>query len=109
MAASSSERVLIVNISHTEAPRVLKAQLDKVQGARGAGKAGSVRASDELHLSDEATEMQYVKERVSNLPDMRTNLVKQFKRQVEAGSYEVKGSEVVDSMFASALQGQTGA
>ena len=82
--------------------------MDKVHGVRGASKAGSVRASDELHLSDEATEIQYIKEQVSSLPDMRMNLVNQFKRQVQAGSYKADGAEVADSMFASALLGQTG-
>ena len=96
-----------MNISHTEAPKVFKSQLDKVHGVRYTSKASSTRASEELVLSDKATEMQLAKENISNIPDMRVDVVKRFKRQVEAGSYGVSGMEVADSMFASALQSRT--
>lgn len=59
--------------------------------------------SDKLNLSREAQEMKRIREVLAQTPDVRVEKVKQLKKSIQLGTYEVKGEEIAEKFVQSQL------
>jgi flagellar biosynthesis anti-sigma factor FlgM len=87
-----------MNITNTQVNQVSPVSLQKVTSG-SVRVTGQSSTSDELIMSKLATEAQAVKQRITGLPEVRTDLVEHIKDAISDGSYQVSGSEVASSMF----------
>ena len=61
---------------------------------------------DKVILSPEAREIQDAKRQLENIPDIRSEKVGEIQRQLESGTYEVKGDQVAVKMITESLINQ---
>lgn len=69
-------------------------------GADAAGRKG-----DTVELSRNAEQFARVSEALQKLPDIRVEKVEQLKKQIAAGEYRVKASDVAEKMLMSMKKG----
>lgn len=94
-------------ISHSQLEKVLKAygsslaKTEKTE-AQGRSKATGLDKKvikDSFTLSAEARELQAVKERALQAPEVRSEKVKAVQKKIAEGTYNVSGEEVADKML----------
>jgi len=91
----------------------------KVTGSRGfdpvklysqtAGKANRAERQgearpDEVSISDEGKVMNRAMQALSSIPEVREEKVQSVRQQVEAGTYEASGREIVLKIFSRAVR-----
>lgn len=86
-------------VDNAQIQKVLELHLHKVYSTQNSPAISSARGLDELILSSRATEMQEIKQAVTALPDMRTNLVQDIKSKVSSGTYKASDRDIAESMF----------
>ena len=57
------------------------------------------KPKDELQLSDKAKEYQTAMKAFKKLPEVREDLVKQLKDEINQGKYNVSGKEITDKII----------
>lgn len=93
-----------MQISNTQIQRVFELHLHKVYSPQTKPAISPVTRPDELVLSGKAAEIQRLQKTLAHLPDLRTGVVKDYQRRVNAGNYEVTGLELADKIATSALE-----
>lgn len=71
--------------------------------ANRAERQGEVRP-DEVSISDEGKVMHRAMQVLSSIPDVREEKVQSVRQQVEAGTYEASGREIVSKIFSRAVR-----
>jgi len=59
--------------------------------------------TESVNLSTTARELQKVREVLEAIPEIREDKVGQFKREIEAGIYDVRGDKVAEKMLRESL------
>ncbi|MEN6372150.1 MAG: flagellar biosynthesis anti-sigma factor FlgM [Armatimonadota bacterium] len=91
-------------VNNAQINSVLELHLHKVYSVQNKPAiSASMRPADELVLSSRATEMQDIKQAMSALPDVRTDLVDNIKSKVEAGAYDSSNQDIADCMLRSII------
>ncbi|GAB6100034.1 hypothetical protein JCM16358_19130 [Halanaerocella petrolearia] len=62
-------------------------------------KAEKNKKKDELSLSNQAQELQNIKEKVDYKPQIRQEKVASLKKQIKQGTYDVDGEEVAKDIL----------
>lgn len=75
---------------------------EKSQG-KAAERSEEVLTKDQVTVSETAKNISRLMVETSNLPDIRTDRVEELKNAINAGTYEVKGSEVAGKIIKEAL------
>lgn len=75
---------------------------EKSQG-KSPEKTEEVLTKDQVTLSETAKQISRLRVEVSNIPDIRTDRVEELKNAINAGTYEVRGSEVAGKIIREAL------
>lgn len=91
-------------ISNKQVQSIL--QLDQVSAARKKAmthETSGTRKTDSLVLSEEAHELNFVKEQVLKSPEVRTDKIGELKKQIQEGSYQVSGDEIASKMIGRSL------
>jgi len=63
----------------------------------------SIQQTERVKLSTTAKELKRAREVVEATPEIREDKVEQFKKEIEAGTYKVKGYEVAGKMLRESL------
>lgn len=66
-------------------------------------KGEEVITKDQITLSETAKQIARLMIEVSNLPDIRADKVEELKNAINAGTYEIRGSEVAGKIIKEAL------
>lgn len=77
-------------------------QLDRVNSSKKKSplkESTEVSKNDSLVLSSRAQELNFVKEQVLKSPAVRADKIRDLKKQIEEGSYQVSGSDVAAKML----------
>ena len=64
-----------------------------------ATKSNKSKKQDQVSLSDEALELQKVKQRLDEVKDVRQAKVAKLKSQVQQGTYNVSGEDIAEKML----------
>jgi len=91
--------VLEVHINNAQIQKVLELHLHKVYSTQTKTGISASRKADELVLSSKATELQQVKQTVTEMPDTRASLVQSLKQKVQSGTYCIDEQSIADSML----------
>ncbi len=65
--------------------------------------ASTMAPEEKVSLSSKVQDVQKIKEAVQELPDIREEKVETLKNQIEQGTYDVKGEEIVQKMVDESL------
>ncbi|MFO7942285.1 MAG: flagellar biosynthesis anti-sigma factor FlgM [Bacillota bacterium] len=99
----SRQQLLAVIRARSEAP----ATLDEVRETRGDSATresdAPARRGDDISLSDRVREMVKVARALEELPEVREELVRDIKKRIEAGSYEVPAEDVAEKAMSRAI------
>ncbi|HAK89956.1 MAG TPA: flagellar biosynthesis anti-sigma factor FlgM [Nitrospiraceae bacterium] len=76
---------------------------DKAKEKATPERAEEVVSKDQVTVSDRAKEIARLQLEVSKLPEVRTDRVEEVKNAINAGTYEVKGSEVAGKLLEEAV------
>lgn len=68
-----------------------------------ASKANGLLKEDEVVLSEKAREIKEAKKLLDSVPEIREEKVAQLRKQIENGTYEVKGKEIAVKMVKESL------
>ncbi|MEN6521540.1 MAG: flagellar biosynthesis anti-sigma factor FlgM [Armatimonadota bacterium] len=91
-------------VNNAQINKVLELHLHKVYSTQGISAASSTGKPDELILSSRMTEMQDVKQAISALPDMRTDLISGLRSKIESGTYNSGSQDIADCMMRSTIK-----
>lgn len=75
---------------------------EKSQG-KSPERGEEVLTKDQITISESAKNISKLMVEVSNTPDIRADKVDELKNAINAGTYEVKGSETANKMIMEAL------
>lgn len=75
-------------------------QMKKADRANRTGKA----KPDEVEISDKGKEIHRAMHALSSVPDVREDKVEAVRSRIEAGTYKVRGKDVVRKLFAGAVR-----
>lgn len=75
---------------------------EKSQG-KSPEKTEEVLTKDQVTISETAKQISRLRVEVSNIPDIRTDRVEELKNAINAGTYEVRGSEIAGKIIKEAL------
>lgn len=93
-----------MKISSEQVQQILKSYGVKGPSrAHKAEQAGAVQPADDAALSTASQEISKALALISKTPDVRADKVAALKAQIEAGTYQVSGADVADSVWARAL------
>lgn len=92
MRITTDEAARAAHIGHAQE---VSGRTVPVEGASNAHSAPAATVS----LSPQAQEINHVKVAVSQLPDVRADLVASLKAQVEAGTYRVSSEDIADAIL----------
>jgi len=75
------------------------------EGLKPSLKEGTGKSiqTESVNLSTTARELQKVREVLEAIPEIREDKVGQFKREIEAGIYDVRGDKVAEKMLRESL------
>lgn len=88
-----------------EVDRIIQSRIvNPVEGAKGAAarSGASSQASDpavSVEISSSAQEIQRLKRKLQEMPDVREDMVDSIKSRLESGTYSVTSNEVADLMI----------
>lgn len=68
-----------------------------------ASKANGLLKEDEVVLSEKAREIKEAKKLLDSVPEVREEKVAQLKKQIENGTYEIKGKKIAVKMVRESL------
>lgn len=71
----------------------------KVAKSSSVAKTGPVQQQDEVILSSQAQEMSAAQKALQNVPDVRSDKVKELESQVSAGTYRVDAKDIAQKMI----------
>lgn len=66
-------------------------------------QSGAIQRPDKVELSRESREVQAAEQAIAQTPDVRTDVIRPIKLQIEAGTYAVKGRDVAEKMMARSI------
>jgi len=93
-----------MKISSEQVQQILKSYGVKGPSkAQKAEQAGAVQPADDAALSMASQEISKALALISKTSDVRADKVAALKAQIEAGTYQVSGSDIADSVWARAL------
>ncbi len=89
-----------MRISNEQAQQILAAQGVKAPKAtKGAGGPGPAAPSDAVSMSSMGLEIGKAMQALSGIPDIRASRVAELKAQIEAGTYNVPGRDIAESVL----------
>jgi len=91
-------------ISNKQVQSIL--QLDQVSAAKKKAmshEVASAKKTDSLVLSEQAHELNFVKEQVLKSPEVRTDKIGELKKQIREGNYQISGDEIATKMIGRSL------
>jgi negative regulator of flagellin synthesis FlgM len=90
-------------------PQGIHPRLRGVQPSRpdpaAAGPSAGKPSGDRVELSDQARALHAAKEALSQLPEVRQDLVKDLRERVKAGTYAVPADKIAERMLGEGLFG----
>ncbi|NMA86641.1 MAG: flagellar biosynthesis anti-sigma factor FlgM [Tissierellia bacterium] len=57
------------------------------------------KGKDEVEISEKARDYQFAMGKLKEVPDIRYEKVDKIKREIQSGTYNVSGKEIVDKMY----------
>ena len=75
---------------------------DEIKSSRGQEQGKAIQ-TERVKLSPKARDLQKIREVMEATPEIREEKVGQFKREIEAGTYSVKGDKVAERMVRESL------
>ena len=75
------------------------------EGLRSSPKQGQEKSvqTESVKLSTTAREIQKAREVLDATPEIRDDKVGQFKREIEAGTYDIRGDKIAEKMLRESL------
>lgn len=88
-------------ISFKQVQEALKVYNQKTQTRRidDVKKAGSVMGSDKVTLSTEGREIQAIRQKIAESPEIREAKVAELREAIKSGTYNVSGEEIAEKML----------
>lgn len=88
-------------ISFKQVQDALKVYNQKTQNRRidDVKKAGTVMGSDKVTLSTEGREIQAIRQKIAESPEVREAMVAQLREAIKTGTYNVSGDEIAEKML----------
>jgi negative regulator of flagellin synthesis FlgM len=88
-------------ISFKQVQEALKVYNQKTQTRRidDVKKAGSVMGSDKVTLSTEGREIQAIRQKIAESPEVREAKVAELREAIKTGTYNVSGEEIAEKML----------
>ncbi len=91
-------------ISNKQVQNIL--QLERIDSLKKKTAVDGINAtgkSDSLVLSGRAQELNFAKEQVLKSPEVRADKIRELKRKIEEGNYQVSGDEVATKIIGRSL------
>jgi negative regulator of flagellin synthesis FlgM len=76
---------------------------EKVQEESGPKVSGSAAPEEKVNLSTKARDIQQLRDAVSQLPDVREDMVRELKDKVDQGAYDANGQRIAEKMVSESL------
>jgi len=76
---------------------------EKVQEESGPKVGGSAAPEEKVNLSTKARDIQQLRDAVSQLPDVREDMVRELKDKVDQGAYDANGQRIAEKMVSESL------
>lgn len=91
--------MIISNSNSIKGAAKLYGEQTKVAKSSSTAKTGSIQQPDEVILSSEAQELSSVQQALKDVPEVRTDKVKDLEAQVTAGTYHVDAKDIAAKML----------
>lgn len=91
-------------ISNKQVQNILKLErINSLKKKEPLKETAAVSKNDSLVLSDRAQELNFAKEQVLKSPEVRADKIRELKKQIEEGNYQVSWDEVAEKMIGRSL------
>lgn len=91
-------------ISNKQVQNILKLErINSLKKKEPLKEAAAVSKNDSLVLSGRAQELNFAKEQVLKSPEVRADKIRELKKQIEEGNYQVSWDEVAEKMIGRSL------
>lgn len=91
-------------ISNKQVQNILKLErINSLKKKESLKETAAVSKNDSLVLSGRAQELNFAKEQVLKSPEVRADKIRELKKQIEEGNYQVSWDEVAAKMIGRSL------